>query len=271
MHHFKHLTLLSAWLVSSTLFAAPTFLLLNIDQTRSNLTWDLAFQLGTVNIPVTPSAPGSLTSSVDGWISTNFDRAAETLVSGIGGGTAFQPDVNSYAPGSASGLLSSVAGSFNALGLINGALSVRGVTVLTSFSISGFAPDTLPVGGPLVPLGPFNLETSFAGAIDYSATGLITASGTQSIGLPFGSGFVNAQYRRTAPHSLEMTLDINRPVLIGSFNLGGVPINGTLNLTGPIVLTGDFVPEASPFTLMSVLSLGVGLAASLFSLKAKRS
>ncbi|MBY0585657.1 hypothetical protein K2X85_00675 [bacterium] len=261
-------------LLTSTLLAlpmawswsAPVPITMTIDPTRSAVTANLLFRLGGLALPVTEVSPGSLTSPVVGTLSGFFDPVANTLGLTDPLRTVRLPDTKSYSPSISLGELSSLGGSFGVPGIINGILSFRRVSFSDFFLggptilLSDFDPENQSIGsGYFVPSSSGTLSTGIDAGVDYSVSGLISSSGTIPIQLSRTTEPQSAFVLRTGRNNFEVTLlNLDRNVSIGTFTVGGVPVEGTLRFSGQIVLTGTSVPEVN-----STIMLGIGLLSIL--------
>ncbi len=238
----------------SSLVAAPTLIQFNIDETRSFLTWDLRFSVGTSIVPFVDTTPGSRTSPVRGGFFGDFDPI--TNVVSVSTGLAhpiIQPDFRFLQPSSTLyGLASSVNGSFSVLGLASGIASARSVRYGVSYTINDFRPDEIPIGTSVV-TSPFNLGTSIQGVVDYNFTGLLTTTGSIPIDLSESNGNVTATYTRLSKTTGEFSIsNLDRLVSFNGLDFGGIFLPGEFRLQGNVVTRISFVPEAHSLVLIAI-------------------
>jgi hypothetical protein len=250
--------LFSGLLLCQVASADPTLISFDVDPARSSLTWDLKFFLGNLVIPINESAPGSVTSPIDGTFSGSFDPVTNQLSVEVPSRAIFQPDTRQLTPSWPSrGLLASVGGTINVPGLFSGFASVRNVGYGLRFGINSFRPDEIPIGST-VSTGTFNLATSFSVIFDFDITGLLTSNATYPGELPYSFGDVSGTYTRLSRNTGEFVVrNLDRPVSLGGLSVGSLFVPADLRLKGDFVAKITFVPEVTPGVMLGFGALPV--------------
>ncbi|MBY0585735.1 hypothetical protein K2X85_01075 [bacterium] len=222
------------------------------------MTWDLRFLDGTV--PMVPVEPGSDTTPVDGAFTGTYDPDFDLVQFSelTNPGPLFQPDLNSFPPANASGLLSSVAGTFNLANVLFGTISTSQVSFGVDYLSNDFRFFELHIGSSLE-AAPELMGISLNALASVNSTGLFNLDFKFTTNSLPEFKLVTARYTRLSKYTGEWeipNLDWKLEYFTG-ITLNGLFIPGDLTIRGNIIATITTVPEANTFLLLTIAGLGV--------------